>query len=233
MNELISIMETRASMYHLLARVYRVEVDAGFLEELKASKYPQNTGNEKADKGYLMLYGYLSKADEATLNELAVDYARTFLGRGITDASAAYPYESVYTSLRGLMMQDARDDALAMYRSMGLDKNSSWRDAEDHVALEFEFMKYLCLQTIQAIKQDDSFAQSQLIITQHDFFQRHIKNWVPIFAQKIRRYSKTDFYEAFSLVTEAFLEEDALVLADLLADVTPAEDSCTSCEEES
>jgi TorA maturation chaperone TorD len=223
MDELFAVMETRTSIYHLLARVFRRETDSDFLKELKTFKYPQNTGNEKADEGYRLLHHYLSDTNEATLNELAVDYARVFLGSGALDATAAYPFESVYTSLRGLTMQEARDEVLAIYRSMGLEKNSSWREGEDHVALEFEFLKYLSLQTIKAIEHDDSATLSRLIVTQTHFFQNHIINWVPAFTRNIRRYAKTDFYQAFSLIVDAYLEEDAVLLEDLLAEVNPSE----------
>ena len=41
------------------------------------------------------------------------------------------------------MMQEARDEVLAVYRSEGLDKLPSWKESEDHIALELEFMAVL------------------------------------------------------------------------------------------
>ena len=49
-------------------------------------------------RSYRMICGYLSQADGTVLTELAVDYVRAFIGSGNDGFSAAYPYESVYTS---------------------------------------------------------------------------------------------------------------------------------------
>ena len=87
------------------------------------------------DEGYRMICGYLSQADGTVLTELAVDYVRAFIGSGNDGFSAAYPYESVYTSPKRLMMQDARDEVLVLYRAFGLDKQESWKEGEDHIAL--------------------------------------------------------------------------------------------------
>ena len=48
-----------------------------------------------------------------SVTDLAVDYVRTFIGHGVDAFSAAYPFESVYTSEKRLLMQEgARDEVL-------------------------------------------------------------------------------------------------------------------------
>ncbi len=83
--------------------------------------------------------GYLSNVWDGTLQELAVDYVRCFIGGGMDAFSAAYPYESVYTSPKRLMMQEARDEVLAIYRSQGFDKAEGWKESEDHVAAAYPY----------------------------------------------------------------------------------------------
>ena len=58
---------------------------------------------------------YLRHRDSGTRQELAVDYARVFLCAGMYEQLMAPPYESVYTSEEHLLMQDARDSAVAFY----------------------------------------------------------------------------------------------------------------------
>ena len=41
---------------------------------------------------------YLKRAWDDSVTELAIDYVSTFIGHGVNGYSAAYPYESVYTS---------------------------------------------------------------------------------------------------------------------------------------
>ena len=140
---LAELTAQRSAVYRLLARLYRVEVDEEFLTELKAMRFPAATGNTAVDAGYRAIATYLSGADAHAITDLAVDYVRAFIGHGIDAYSAAYPFESVYTSPKRLMMQEARDEVLAVYRSEGLDKLPSWKESEDHIALELEFMAVL------------------------------------------------------------------------------------------
>ena len=138
-DELARLNTQRAATYGMLARLYRNEIDDAFLTELRSMRYPINTGNDNTDEGYRLMAHFLSNVWANTLDDLSVDYSRTFIGHGVDGYSAAYPYESVYTSPKRLMMQDARDEVLAIYRSYGLDKQESWKEGEDHVALEMEF----------------------------------------------------------------------------------------------
>ena len=136
MDELIKLIEQRAATYGLLSRLFRVEIDQELLDQLHGMRFPAATGNSDVDEGYLRLAKYLSNTWENSLTDLAVDYTRVFIGHGVDAFSAAYPFESVYTSEKRLLMQDARDEVLAIYRSAGLDKQDSWKEGEDHVALE-------------------------------------------------------------------------------------------------
>lgn len=97
----------------------------------------------------------LAQAGAGVITELAVDYVRTFIGSGNNGYSAAYPFESVYTSPKRLLMQGARDEVLVIYRAAGLEKSESWGDGEDHVALELEFMEVLGSRALEALKSGD------------------------------------------------------------------------------
>ena len=67
-------------------------------------------GDPLIAEGFEDIRRYLRKCDTGTRQELAVDYAHTFLAAGNYESFAATPYESVFTSETGLLMQDARDE---------------------------------------------------------------------------------------------------------------------------
>lgn len=209
------LMKSRTTMYDLLARVYHKEVDENFLAELRAMRYPQNSDNSQVNEAFRHIYAYLRHAPEDVLDELAVDYGLVFLGAGKLNPEAAYPYESVYTSTHALLMQEARDEALAIYRSQGIDKNESWKDPEDHIALELEFMATMSRRTAQAIRDANDDAARSLIATQHGFMTHHLLNWVPRFLVDVPRYARTDFYKAFAQLTGAFLSDDLELVEDI------------------
>lgn len=132
-------------------------------------RFPAKTGNELVDEGYRMMATYLASAWENTALELAIDYVQTFIGNGVNSFAAAYPFESVYTSEKRLMMQEARDQVLTLYREHGLEKQESWHDGEDHIALEMEFMQVLANRAADALEQGNEAEAVKLMETQEQF----------------------------------------------------------------
>ena len=152
--EIMGLFDSRASMYGLLAGLYREELEFDRLQELKRMRFPVGTGNESIDQGFRDLHEYLKTAWEGSVTELKVDFSRTFIGSGVSGYSAAYPYESVYTSERRLLAREARGEVLQYYRNNNL-KKGRWNDLEDHIALELEFMQIMSARTRDAHRNGD------------------------------------------------------------------------------
>lgn len=221
-SELADMMRRRAATYSLLARLYRVEVDQPLLDELKRQAFPQDTGNGSVDEGYRLIAGYLRGAWEGTLKDLAVDYVRVFIGHGLDMHSAAYPFESVHTSKRRLLMQEARDEVLALYHAAGIVKQDSWREGEDHIALELEYMRILCERAGQSLEMGDEAEAAASLRCQLNFLDDHLLNWVPMLAEDMKALAGTDLYRGLAFLTEGYLEADREFVGEML-DATQAE----------
>ena len=219
--DLVALMNMRAQTYGLLANLFREEVDADSLRELQAMRFPTATGNAKVDEGYHLLYDYLKTAWDDSVTELAIDFVRTFIGHGVNAYSAAYPYESVYTSERRLMMQEARAEVLQTLRENGL-KRGAWNKGEDHVALEFEFMQRMSLRAVEALAAGDEDEAVGQLRTQRTFLHDHLLNWLPLLTNDMRLFSRTLFYQGLAQLAMGFAEEDASILAELLDSVEVA-----------
>ena len=202
------VLRGRMATYQFLSRLFRVEVDQELYDTLVSMRFPTNTGNALVDEGYRMICGYLSQADGTVLTELAVDYVRAFIGSGNDGFSAAYPYESVYTSPKRLMMQDARDEVLVLYRAFGLDKQESWKEGEDHIALELEFEQILCERAIRAYEAGDEDECLKLLLSQRNFLEDHLLAWYPMMAADLQKFPQTDFYKGLGKLTDGFLRND-------------------------
>lgn len=213
--DIASIMDMRASTYGLLARLFQKEVDGEALAQLQAMRFPAATGNATVDEGYHQLYEYLKTAWDDSVTELAIDYVRTFVGHGVNGYSAAYPFESVYTSSRRLLMQEARAEVLQVLRDNDL-KRGSWNEGEDHIALELEFMQRMSLRTADALRAGDEDASVDLLATQRAFVRDHLLNWLPLLVTDMRLFSKTLFYQGLGQLALGYVEEDAAILAELL-----------------
>ena len=208
---LVELMNARARSYGMLARLFREEIDLATLRELQKMRFPQATGNAAADEGYHQLYDYLKRAWDDSVTELAIDYVSTFIGHGVNGYSAAYPYESVYTSERRLLMQEARAEVLATLRENEL-KRGNWNEAEDHIALELEFMQRMALRAAE----DEAVAYLR---TSYDFLENHLLNWVPMLVADMRMHARTLFYQGLAQLTLGSLQEDEAVLRELLDSV--------------
>lgn len=216
--ELIQALRQRATTYGLLSRLYRKEVDQELLDELHSSVYRVTTGNEATDKGNRLMATYLSGMWENTPTELAADYNRVFFGHGYNGHAAAYPFESVYVSEKRLLMQDVRDEVLALYRAAGLEKQPTWKEGEDHAALELEYLQVLGERAARAVELGKNDEAAQWLVTSQSFLDEHPLNWMPVFTEAMRNFAKTDFYRAVSYLTEGFLQTDEELLRDLLND---------------
>ncbi len=180
--------ETRVRMYALLSRSYRTEADWTLLDQLERLTFQPGPLAESGAR----LKEYLEGRKEDALEELAVDFARVFLAAGSAEGGGAPPCESVYTSPKGLFLQEAWEDAACRYGEKGLGKGEACSSLhEDHLALELEFMGWL--------------VRNGSVEEQGDFLEAHLCNWVPAFAACGERYAQTGFYQALCRMTADFL----------------------------
>ena len=212
----VAMNENRATMYELLARLFAKEVDQPVLTSMHDTLYPVHTGNDNVDEGNKLIATYLSNIWKNSLTELRIDYTRTFIGGGNNSLAAAYPSESVYTSEKRLVMQDARDEVLAIYRSVGFDKSEEWKETEDHISVELEFMARMIHRASNAMKKGDEEHVEASLLIQKNFIDDHVLAWVPLFAADMRKFSKTMFYQGLSYLLEGFLESDLAFLSEAL-----------------
>lgn len=211
--DMVDYMRMRASTYGFLARLFRKEIGADELAEMRSMQFPAGTGNPDADKGYELMADYLEQAWDGCEEELAIDYVRTFIGHGVNGYSAAYPFESVHTSERRLMMQEARAEVLKVFRD-NLLKRGNWTEGEDHIALELEFMQRMALRCADDLQAGKHSQATEKLETQMDFAKNHLLNWLPILSSEMRRFSKTSFYQGLSYLALGFVEEDYAAMSE-------------------
>ncbi len=202
----LNLMRDRETIYRLLARLYRKEIDGELLESLETMPVDaKNTEFDFRDGARKMKSAIQASNDPLT--DFAVDYARIFLGAGIATGVVAYPYESVFTSRDRLVMQEAWEQVLAIYKENGIGKTET--DLyEDHVGLELEFMAILCERAgklIEAGRQEDLERNLDL---QKDFLEHHLLNWVPMLTKTMRECPGSNFYKGVALMTDAFLKTE-------------------------
>ena len=208
---LIDFCENRSRVYALLSRCYETEIDAAFAEAL-AGEAALASDDAGLAAGFAALQADLAGCDEDALEQLAVVFDRAFFGMGPRTAQKAFPYESVYTSEEHLLMQDARDSAVAFYLGEELGLPADNTTPEDHLSFEFQFMAKLVERASAALEAGDEARYAELCAKQRAFFDEHLANWVPRLCADVRAYAQTAFYRGVADITEGFLQlEDQMI----------------------
>jgi len=218
-SEYSDLIANRNDLYRFLARLYKVEADQALLDHMKGMCFPGECGEAELDEGYRMLENYLRRHELDPLTDLAVDYAKVFLGAGIAEGNVAYPYESVYTSAERMIMQEARDQVVAVYLAKGMDMATALDFPEDHIALELEFMAHLCGETQNAVAAQDWPAVAASLREQKEFLERHLLNWVPAFCTDVQKCAETNFYKAVAKVTNGYLLMEQDIIENLITEL--------------
>jgi anaerobic sulfite reductase subunit A len=216
LDDVLEILEDRGATYAFLSTVYGVEASAELLTQMREQVVDEPQPEDEGT-GYELLRQFLQAIGDDKLaswvTELAADYAALFLAVG---RKPVPPYESVYTSADRLLMQRARDEVLAEYRKEGLGPKEGFREPEDHIAMEMEFMGYLCQKALESLDSEDAEAARASLQKQKDFLDKHLLVWVPEFCKDVRKTARTDFYKAIAQITEEHLSYEGDAIAELM-----------------
>lgn len=154
--QLIEVNAGRAAYYRMLAELFFRELTQQQVDHLVGMDFAGMAGdNALIAEGYEDMHRYLRHANSGTRQALACDYAHTFLAAGNYETFAATPFESVFTSELGLMMQEARDGVYKMYCEQHIQPQADLHVPEDHVSFEFEFLATVIERTNAALLASD------------------------------------------------------------------------------
>ncbi len=138
----------------------------------------------------------IDPASEQEMEDLLWEYTRLFIGPYKLPCP---PWESVYTSPKGLMMQTAADEVLDLYRETGLTVNSA-DVMPDHIGAELNFLAIL----FQRIS-DETGNRDHYVKIADKFIREHLMEWLPNFARDMEDAAVLLLYRELSRATASFL----------------------------
>lgn len=214
--EIAQMMEGRAAAYKFFSDMLLHEFTVEQIGQLKAITADEGASPEVVE-ATASVRRYLAHAGSDPRTDLACDYARVFLSAGVNDGITAEPYESVFTSEEHLLMQDARDDALRIYRANGVDVDGSLRLPEDHLGLELEFLSIMAQRTADVLRAEslDGEELVRLARVQAGFLKVHILNWIDQLAEKVDEFARLPLYPAMMRIIIAYAQDDASLMDEL------------------
>ncbi|RZL65468.1 MAG: molecular chaperone [Variovorax sp.] len=182
----------RAELYGLLARLWYAAPDAGLLDAFSVAPTEAPAAGAFLEEPWRQLVGV---ARETTLAAAAAEYDALFGGMGKPEI---YLFGSHYLS--GFL----NDKPVAQLRTdlakLGLARDESVSETEDHVACLFEVMRYL-------IAGDD--VEVANLTQQQRFFAAHLQTWLPTMCDAVAVHPKARFYAALAAFTAAFAQVEA------------------------
>ena len=219
MSKNLNELKYRELMYRFLASIFIEEVNQETLDTMLEMEFPQIdepeiSWEQDLKAGYETLAGVLetfrgkSKEEQAEmLEDLAADYAKTFLAAGDAAGKAAFPYESVYTGTDSQFGGSVQMNLNAEYAARGFSmREDMFKIMEDHIGLELNYMAELLKEQAAEIEAGEEKKADKLSKDMKKFFRRHISNWALLFANDIYKYTDRDFYKAIARITIGFME---------------------------
>jgi TorA maturation chaperone TorD len=199
--------QARINIYALLSRVLLQELD---MELLKTMKNDENileffpTFKEwKALKEF---------DDKKLLDEI--------INPDFVNLSVLHliPYETFYTREDQMVETGGANPVTDMYSAYDfmVDYEKARTVSADHIGVELEFMHHLASAEIKALEADDKKAVDELREVQHQFLNKHLINWAPLYLLNMKYEARTPiYYDAADLAIEFILSDNEYLSKEL------------------
>jgi len=196
------LMKSRAKRYQLLSALYRDEIPLELIAAMQKNEFLEGFNDAVKGCGFIDLMSgaevmtkYLQSGPAEQLHkELRYDYADLFLNAG---SNPVFPYESPIRSGEPIVMQDPVFELREYFRKAGVHKNPDYKDLEEHIAVQMEFLRYVMEK-----------GNEELYL---DFFKNKYCKWVPAFCdQLVAASSSNSFYQGLAHFTRGALMCESL-----------------------
>jgi TorA maturation chaperone TorD len=182
----------RAEVYGLLAALYYAPPSAELMAQLRVAVTEAPAAGGFLEEPWRDLVAAARAQEDASV---ASEYDALFGGVGKPEV---YLFGSHYLS--GFLNEKPLADLRGDLAVLGLGRDDSMPETEDHVAYLCEVMRYLIA--------GDDVAVSNLT-RQQAFFTRHLQAWAPAMCDAIAAHPKARFYAALAGFTRAFLSVES------------------------
>ena len=148
-----------------------------------------------------------------TLEKCCSEYTRLFIGPTTLPAP---PWESVYLTKERLIFQESTLKVRQCYLKYNFLPVNYRSEADDHLALELDFMANLS-QLTESVFQDGKINEGvQILMDQKAFLEQHLLVWVPQFVSELEAATSHPLYREMASILREFLQADLNVIDQIL-----------------
>lgn len=182
----------RSELYGLLALLYYAPPATELIAQLRAAATEAPAAGAFLEEPWRVLVGVAREMkDEAIQSE----YNALFGGMGKPEV---YLYGSHFLS--GFLNEKPLARLRTELAQLGLARDDSMSETEDHFAYLCEVMRYL-------IAGDDVTVAN--LTRQREFYASHMQPWVTMMCDDLQKHPKARFYAALAELTRAFMGVEA------------------------
>lgn len=226
--ELIEVVKNRSTFHRTLSSLYYTTLTQEQIDGLAESDLAAfGAGDPLLTEGFDDIRRYLRKRNTGTRQELAIDFTSSFLGTQAYLGRVATPFESVFRSESGLLMQEPRNEVYRTYKQAAIKLREGIDLPEDHLSFELEFLAILGDRIVEALTADDGERAVTLLEAQRIFMLDHVLSWFDDLADLANKIIETRFYRGVLKITKGYLLVDLEAIRDLIAELKgegPAEE---------
>jgi TorA maturation chaperone TorD len=194
-------------LLNFLRHVFLKEPERELLKELSNLCPPDEAENE-IETGLKLILNSCQENKERIdpwLEELAVEYARLFIG---PNNPPAVPFASFYLSRSNLLITDETVEVRRRYLEAGVGVKELYTIPEDHIAIELDFLYFLTEKILENLEKNELNEASRLFEIRNNFINDHMKRWVPVFTEKIINNTNENFYKGCAFILKGLLSSD-------------------------
>ncbi|MGC4394644.1 TorD/DmsD family molecular chaperone [Hydrogenophaga sp. T2] len=182
----------RAEVYGLLAALYYAPPSAELMSQLRVAVTEAPAAGAFLEESWR---GVVAAARELSDPQVVSEFDELFGGVGKPEVML---FGSHYLS--GFLNEKPLAQLRSDLAELGLARDESMPETEDHVAYVCEVMRYL-------IAGDDVAVAN--LTRQRAFFAAHVQTWVPQMCDALAAHPKARFYAALAGFTNAFIGVEA------------------------
>lgn len=207
-NHKAMMAEERGNLYGLLGMIYSSELTPGVLKHIKQPVFLKTL----SDLGVQLEGEFLDKPEDELIEDLAVEYARLFLGPG----NHISPHESVHherdDGAWGSLWGASTVEVKNFIETAGVEYGKDYKGLPDHISVEFEFMRKVISKEGEALAEGNSDGALYCRKIEQKFMEEHLIKWVPKFCDMVMDWTDNPFYRGMAALTKDFIDEEGEIL---------------------
>lgn len=156
------------------------------------------------------------KVNDDFIDKLKTEYTKLLIG---PEKMPAPPWESVYITKERILFRESTLQVRNIYMKHDIIPTRYLHVADDHIALELEFIFSLSKKMQRAFENDNVEIVVQLLKDQKDFLQYHLQRWIPDFANAMQKSTSKLYYPEMANILKEFLIIDYDIIIEILDNI--------------